>query len=103
MAGNVFNRHSPPFGFYIFKSTNLLDISLQQYKFIVSISMTPTYQLVNSCPMTTTCYLKSMTSAFGKSFWLKENLLSGWFFASKLDIEIVVQSLPCLIFTAEGL
>ena len=51
----------------------------------------------------TSVYLKSMTSAFGKSFWLKENLLLGWFLALKLVIEMVVQSLPCLIFTAVGL
>lgn len=47
-------------------------------------------------------YLRSMTSALGKSFARNVNMLVGKFLALKLKIVIVDQVLPSRIFTIEG-
>ena len=47
-------------------------------------------------------YLRSMTSAWGKSFERNTKVASDWFLALKLEMLIVVQLVPFLIFTSEG-
>lgn len=48
-------------------------------------------------------YLKSITSAWGKSLGLKVKLLLGWFTARKLLMFMLVHVLPCFIFTCDGM
>ena len=48
------------------------------------------------------CYLRSMTSALGKSLARNVNMLVGKFFALKLEMVIVDHVLPSRIFTIAG-